>query len=173
MLVKSVLDSGYSVEMNAEGYSMFPTFLPGSRIVVKPLATGEMPSEGSVVVFTEYRPEGQEDIDNTLSGDRDVIPGINSNQLKGRVILHRLINIADDGHDNRLFITRGDSLPLPDKPLLRDQIIGVAESYKRGSGIHSVVSYVPAEWRYKINRRLLWGYIRIIAVYKKIRALWH
>ena len=44
--VKAVLESGNSVELSAAGYSMFPTLRPGDRVIVKPLAKGEIPVGG-------------------------------------------------------------------------------------------------------------------------------
>ena len=158
--IRSVLASGYSVEMNAEGYSMFPAILPGCRVVIRPLATGEVPAVGCVVVFTE---EATKEPGNESTG-------LISNTVKSRLILHRLIKITDNTPDNLQFITQGDSLILPDKPVIRDQIIGVAESYKKGIKEYSIVSFIPAAWRYKFNRRLLWGYFRIMVVFKKLGA---
>jgi signal peptidase I len=126
--VVAVLRSGNSVELSAEGYSMFPTFLPGDRIIVRPLAWGELPVAGSVVVYKD----------------------------NGGLILHRLLKIIESDTGQLIYITRGDSMSEPDSPCQFHQFLGVAVSYKRSERGLPVKPFTPASWRYIINRRLLW-----------------
>jgi len=132
-IILSVLESGNSVELQATGYSMFPTFRPGYRIVVRPLTRGEVPEPGCVVVYND----------------------------NGVLVLHRLIEVIDDGSGNTMFIARGDSLNVADKPFSREQLVGVAVSYKTGKKETSVRNYIPGQWRYRLNSRMLWLYIKI------------
>ena len=132
-IILSVLESGNSVELPATGYSMFPTFRPGNRIIVRPLTKGEVPEPGCVVVY----------IDN------------------GVLVLHRLKEVIDDGSGNTMLITQGDSLNMADKPFSREQLVGVAVSYKTGKKETSVRNYIPGQWRYRLNSRMLWLYIKI------------
>ena len=133
-IILSVLESGNSVELPATGYSMFPTFRPGNRIIVRPLTRGEVPEPGCVVVY----------IDN------------------GVLVLHRLKEVIDDGSGNTMLITQGDSLNMADKPFSREQLVGVAASYKTRKKETSVRNYIPGQWRYRFNRRILWLFVKII-----------
>jgi signal peptidase I len=141
-LVKTILESGHSIELPATGYSMFPTLRPGYRLVVKPATKGETPKIGSVVVYKD----------------------------NGSLVMHRLIEIIDDDPNNILFITRGDSMLEPDKPWPLQQMMGVAVSYRGVKKEHSVKTFVPGVWRYGYNRRLLWKYNKLMRLYDKIKA---
>jgi signal peptidase I len=129
-IIKTVLESGHSVELPATGYSMFPTLRPGDSVVVKPIPAGEFPKPGSVVIYIENKV----------------------------LVMHRLIAIIDRNDGEPLFITRGDSGIEQDKPWPQQQLLGVAVIYKRAEKGHSVKSFVPGVWRYEYNRRLLWLY---------------
>ena len=141
-LITAVLESGHSVELPATGYSMFPTFRPGYRVVVRPLTEGEPPIRGSVVVYKE----------------------------NNGLVMHRLIEIIDNDPNNILFITRGDSMLEPDKPWPLQQLMGVAVRYKGGRREHSVKTFVPGVWRYGYNRRMLWIYNKLMRLYDKMKA---
>jgi signal peptidase I len=132
-IIKAILESGNSIELQATGYSMFPTFIPGNRVVVKPLPGGTLPQPGNVVVF----------------------------QNNGVRVMHRLIRIAGDNNGNPLFITRGDSGIEPDKPVTRQQLTGIAVTCKGTKREYPVRSFLPPVWRYVLNRRLLRVYIII------------
>jgi signal peptidase I len=132
-IIKAVLESGNSVELPAEGYSMFPTFIPGNRVVIKPVPGGTLPQPGNVVVF----------------------------QKSGVLVMHRLIRIALDDNGNPLFITRGDSGIEPDKPVTRQQLIGIAVTGKGTKKEYPIRSFLPPAWKYILNRRLLSVYIII------------
>jgi signal peptidase I len=132
-IITAVLESGNSVELPATGYSMFPTFIPGNRIVIDPLPAGVLPLPGSVLVFTE-------------------------NDL---LVMHRLIEITPGNNEKLMFITRGDSRRESDKPFCRQQLLGEAVKYRGIKREHSVKKFIPGEWRYKLNQTLLWAYGRI------------
>ena len=130
----AVLESGNSIELPATGYSMFPAFMPGDRVIVKPFPKGEIPKPGSVVVYKEN------------SG----------------LVMHRLVQIIDDDSSGKpLFITRGDSRMEPDRPVTLQQLIGMAVNYKDVKKEHFVKTFVPGVWRYKYNRMLFWLYNKL------------
>ena len=141
LIVRTVLESGCSVELPASGFSMFPTFMPGNKVIIKPLSKGEVPEPGQVMVY----------FDGT------------------KLVLHRLVKIINNGSDNPVFIAQGDSLILPDKPIMREQIEGIAVSYKTGRKEYPVRTYIPGTWHHKFNRWLLWFYNRLLLVYRKIK----
>ena len=131
-LIKAVLESGNSVELPASGYSMFPTLRPDDRVIVKPGFKGEFPIPGNVVVY----------------------------EKTGVFVMHRLMEIIEGNDGNHLFISRGDQGIKQDEPWSQQQLLGIAISYKRGDKEHSIRSYIPGVWRYRLNRRLLWIYNR-------------
>jgi len=132
-IIKAVLESDNSVELPAEGYSMFPAFIPGNRVVIKPISGGTLPQPGNVVVF----------------------------QNNGVLVMHRLIRISSDNNGNPLFITRGDSGIEPDNPVTRKQLIGIAVTCKGAKREYPVRSFLPPAWKYILNRRLLRVYLII------------
>jgi signal peptidase I len=131
--IKAVLESGYSVELPATGYSMFPTLRPGDMVIINPVRPGDLPETGNIVVF------------NTNS----------------ELVIHRLIETAEDNNGERIFITRGDCMKEKDIPLQISQIIGVAAKYKRSGNDHSIRAYIPGRYRYLYNRKLLWMYNKL------------
>jgi signal peptidase I len=164
-IVRSLLEAGNSVELPASGYSMFPTLKPGDRIIVKPLAERELPTPGSIVVYYNYATtEKNKGIDDH---------GLNREtpeQDKGSLVLHRLIAITYDGPDNPLFITRGDAMTDPDQPISRNQLMGVAFSYRTGTKENSLKNYIPGFWRYKFNCSLLYTFNKSMRFLRKLRA---
>jgi signal peptidase I len=162
-----VLDSGNSVELNAAGYSMFPTLRPGDRVVVKPVAKGEVPVRGSVVVFvdngamaegTGHRAQGTEPRARS-AGLR--AQGLEQNSI---LVMHRLVEIKRDDSDDLLFITRGDSGVECDKPWPIEQLVGEAVSFKRAKREIRIKIFVPRKWRYRYNQRLLWMFNKIMRI---------
>jgi signal peptidase I len=172
-IVIAVLESGNSVELKATGYSMFPTLRPGDRVVVKPLVKGELPVPGNVVVCVgngvkaqrhngvteERRNDVTEEKHISISEERH--NNISTEQHNVILVMHRLIEIRVDDRVNPQLITRGDSLNESDKPWPRQQLLGVALSYKRSGKEHLIKNFIPGEWRYKYNRRLLWMFGKI------------
>ena len=94
---------------------MYPTIMPGDRVIVKPLPKGELPKPGTVVVYLE----------NT------------------RLVMHRLVKITCIESDKAVFISRGDSLKDYDRPWHQDQLTGIAVMYKRGVKEHSIPTFLP------------------------------
>jgi hypothetical protein len=86
---------------------------------------------------------------------------ISTEQHNVILVMHRLIEIRVDDRVNPQLITRGDSLNESDKPWPRQQLLGVALSYKRSGKEHLIKNFIPGEWRYKYNRRLLWMFGKI------------
>ena len=148
-LIKEVLKTGHSVELPATGYSMFPTLRPGDRVVVKPLAKGELPLMGSVVVCVNTGATAQ--LRNCAIDQRHNVI----------LVMHRLIEIKNDDSGNSLLITRGDSARETDKPWRQEQLLGSAISYKRRRKEHLIKAFTPGVWRYLFNHRMLWVYIKM------------
>lgn|GEM_PF-4358092 len=172
-IVIAVLDSGNSVELTATGYSMFPTLRQGDRVIVRPVAKGEVPAMGSVVVCVENGTTAQrrngatEERHNGITEERhngimtERPNGITTERYNGVLVMHRLVEIEEDDSGKLLFITRGDSGMENDKPWPQQQLMGVAVSYKRGEKEHLVKTFIPGAWRHKYNRRLLWMFGKI------------
>ena len=137
----AVLESGNSVELPATGYSMFPTFSPGRRVVIRPLSKGELPSEGDVVVC----------------------------RVNNALIMHRLTGITSDDTGNTMFITRGDSRMENDQPVSSEQLIGVAVLYKSKGKEYAIKTSIPSAWQYRFNARLLWVYGKMKRVVDELR----
>jgi signal peptidase I len=127
-IIKAVLDKGNPIELKAAGYSMFPTFRPGDRIIIKPIINEELVKHGSVVVCED----------------------------NGVFVMHRIVKMVNNDAGIQTFITRGDSTPEPDKPWVLQQLIGIAVSLKRNKKELPVKTFMPGSWRYLFNRRLLW-----------------
>jgi signal peptidase I len=132
-IVIAVLESGNSVELTATGYSMFPSFIPGDRITVKPLTNGELPKPGSVVVY----------------------------ENKGTLVMHRLVKIFYDDCGKLLFITRGDSTMKFDEPCPQKQLLGIAKSFRHGKKEYLIKNFTPFAWRYLFNCSLLWMFKKL------------
>jgi signal peptidase I len=130
-LVLSVLESGNSVELPAIGFSMFPTFRPGQRFVVRPLKEGEIPNVGSIVVCLARR-------------------------SSGKMVMHRLIEIRETNTGKILFFTRGDSRPATDEPYNIEAIIGAVSGRRTTNGVKKVREFLPGKIRRRIYRMLLW-----------------
>jgi len=189
-----LLKQGKSVSHIAEGYSMFPTLRPGDIIIVKPLKMDEVPKPGSIVIYmnkgterraqsAEHRAQGEErraqgtelsahsegrqktDDEHQVSDQEQ-----NNSEKYGGLVMHRLIGIMPDNSGEQLFITRGDSRTEPDKPLSRQQLLGVAESYRRGKKEQTVKIFIPGVWRYLLNRILLWLYGKFMRFHNKVRG---
>lgn len=131
-LVKTILESGNSVELPASGYSMFPTLRPGDLVIVKPFEKEALPNPGTVVIYEE------------------------NNSL----VMHRLIRIQKNDQGDLLFITRGDSLSTVDNQWKLDQLVGVAQQYKRLKIDRLVKPSIPGELKYMYNRNLLWLFVK-------------
>ncbi len=60
-----------------------------------------------------------------------------------------------------VYITRGDSRTENDPPWQADQLIGLADSYMRNNRQRIIIRRIPSEKEYKINRMLLWLWIKL------------
>ena len=129
--IVAVLKSGNSVELNAAGYSMFPTLRPGDRVIVKPLITGELPEPGCVVVCRD----------------------------RNELVIHRLISIVNNT-GKYVFTTRGDSRKEEDRKW-EAEMVGVAVSFKRGKRELLIKKFVPRNMYYYFNRLALWLYFKL------------
>jgi signal peptidase I len=127
-IILSVLESGNSVELPATGFSMFPSLRPGDMVIVNPIKTGDLPESGNIVVF----------------------------KTNNGLVMHRLVETAEDNRGEQIFITRGDCMKENDNPLHFKQIIGVAAKYKRSGKDNAVRALIPGRYRYIYNRKLLW-----------------
>jgi signal peptidase I len=128
-----LLEKGNVAELTATGYSMFPTLRPGDRALLKPLINTQLPQPGSIIVTRQ----------------------------KDTFVMHRLVGILDDGSDNTLFITRGDSMTEEDPPWKKEQIIGVVESLVRNDKRKQLKKKIPSLIRRKINRMMIGVWSRL------------
>ena len=134
-----LLRRGNSAEISASGYSMFPTLRPGDRVLVSPIKENESPVPGDILIIKA---------DNSL-------------------VLHRLIEIRMNNEANTVFITRGDCMNESDPPVMSDQIVGIAHSFRRNNKQRLLSSLVPAKSGYKFNKMKLWVWFKM----KKLKGL--
>lgn len=123
-----LLKGGNSAEIYASGYSMFPTLRPGDKVLVNPVVENKLPIPGEIII-------------------------VNDNYT---LVLHRLIEIRKNKEGEIVFITRGDSMAESDPPVRRDQIVGIAHSFRRNNKQRHLRSRIPAKRAYKFNRAILW-----------------
>jgi signal peptidase I len=95
-LASEVLHSSGKLRLCVTGWSMLPTVWPGDTLVVERVSPDQV-RIGDVVVVA-----------------RD-----------GQLCQHRVVSIAEDS-GNRRWITRGDALPVPDRPVLENELLGRA-----------------------------------------------
>jgi signal peptidase I len=95
-LASEVLHSSGKLRLCVTGWSMLPTVWPGDTLVVERISPDQV-RIGDVVVVA-----------------RD-----------GKLCEHRVISIAEDS-GNRQWITRGDALSVPDRPVLENELLGRA-----------------------------------------------
>jgi signal peptidase I len=95
-LASEVLHSSGRLRLCVTGWSMLPTVWPGDTLVVERVSPDQV-RIGDVVVVA-----------------RD-----------GKLCEHRVISITEDS-GNRQWITRGDALPVPDRPVLENELLGRA-----------------------------------------------
>jgi signal peptidase I len=175
-IIKVVLEAGHSVVLPSTGFSMFPALRPGDLVVVKPLMKGEIPENGSVVVYEGVQDKRlpiaigkSQDEEQQIAGSGvDKREEISSGQ-RG-LVMHRLLEIFISDSGESMFITRGDSMTAPDISWPGQNLLGVAESYKRGNKEYQVKSFIPSDCMYKINRCLLWLNNKILRVYKLFKV---
>ncbi len=110
-LASEVLRSFGKLRFAATGWSMLPSVFPGETLVVERISAGE-PQVGDVVLV------GRE----------------------GRLCAHRVVSIAWDSENPR-WITQGDGMAAPDRPVLAHELLGrVAYLIRAGKCVP-----VPAE----------------------------
>ncbi len=179
--VLEILAQGHSVELPAKGLSMFPTFRPGDKVVVRPVRKDEMPEKGEVVVYVEEgagrraQGGGEEEgagrraqgAGHRAQGAGRRAQGTGEEQI---FVMHRLIEISKDYNGDHLFITRGDSRMEADEPWKAEQLVGVAVSARSGKKERKVKSFIPSEFRYKLNWWMLWGWGKIGSMLGRLRC---
>jgi hypothetical protein len=95
-LAGEVLRSFGTLRFAATGWSMLPSIWPGETLVVERVS---------------------QDQDEVLIGDV-VLVG-----REGRLCAHRVVAKAEDSENPR-WITQGDAMPAPDRPVDRDELLG-------------------------------------------------
>jgi hypothetical protein len=174
-----LLKQGKNVVHTAQGYSMFPTLLPEDKVLVSPLAKGELPEVGSVVVlYKGLMEEGRQAPDSFWEGDRRQEEGFKGGKAEDKrqksqdkseekydrpevLVIHRLIEINNNRDSGKsVLITRGDSMREFDTPWESDQIAGIAVYFTRKGKNRIIKTRLFSEGRYFINRWLLWGWGR-------------
>jgi len=97
-LASEVLHSSGKLRLCVTGWSMLPTVWPGDTLVVEPVSPDQV-RIGDVVVVARH----------------------------GKLYEHRVVSITDTNDSrNRRWITRGDALPVPDRPVLENELLGRA-----------------------------------------------
>jgi len=107
-LASEVLHSSGKLRLCVTGWSMLPTVWPGDTLVVERVSPDQV-RIGDVVVVA-----------------RD-----------GRLCGHRVVSIAEDAGNQR-WITRGDALPVPDRPVLENELVGRASHLVRAGELVEV-----------------------------------
>jgi signal peptidase I len=110
-LAAEVLRSSGKLRLGVTGCSMLPTVWPGDTLVVERVSPDQI-RIGDVVVIA-----------------RD-----------GKLCEHRVVSIPEEA-GNRRWITRGDALPVPDRPVLESELLGRASYLIRAGKLIAV----PAE----------------------------
>jgi signal peptidase I len=110
-LACEVLRSFGSLRFAATGWSMLPSLWPGDTLVVNRI-TPDQVHVGDVVLV------GRE----------------------GRLCAHRVVSMAGDSQ-NPQWITQGDALPAPDRPVAKDELLGKVSYLIRAGKLIAV----PAE----------------------------
>jgi signal peptidase I len=110
-LAGEVLRSFGSLRFAATGWSMLPSLWPGDTLVVNRI-TPDQVHVGDVVLV------GRE----------------------GRLCAHRVVSMAGDSQ-NPQWITQGDALPAPDRPVAKDELLGKVSYLIRAGKLIAV----PAE----------------------------
>jgi signal peptidase I len=110
-LASEVLHSSGGLKLCVTGWSMLPSVWPGDTLVVERVSPDQV-RIGDVVVVA-----------------RD-----------GRLCEHRVVSIVEDSGSRR-WITRGDALPVPDRPVLENELLGRASYLIRAGKLIAV----PAE----------------------------
>jgi hypothetical protein len=142
-VILAILESGHMVELQAAGYSMFPTLRPGDKVLVKMVKDDNLPEPGNIIVALR----------------------------QDTLVLHRLTEIRIDGQGEYFYITRGDSSVLNDSPWQKSQVIGVANSYKRRKKERKLSRQVPTVSRRRLNRIVLWCWFKFKSLELRVERL--
>ncbi|MGA1978628.1 MAG: signal peptidase I [Bacteroidales bacterium] len=123
----SLLENGITIRAKADGYSMYPFIKPGSVILMEPVTPETTFLPGEIVAWK--RDSG--------------------------FVLHRLVRIINEG-DEVLYVTRGDSCPEEDTPLIRARIAGKVLAIEDANGkIREGSQLISKPW-YFYNRLKIW-----------------
>lgn len=132
-----LLAEGKTIRVRAGGTSMYPSIKPGSVIFIKPLEKDAGPLPGEIIAWKKD------------SG----------------IVVHRLIKSYKQKGQN-FFVTRGDSSPAEDEPVLLEQIAGKVVRVENSKGKPVPPgNYINKKPNYTLNRFL----VRIISQFYRIR----
>lgn len=105
-LAREVLRSSGVLRLQVTGWSMLPTIWPGDELVIERVDCNRV-STGDIVLF-----------------GRD-----------SRFFVHRVISKVDDHLSGGLgVITRGDGMPMPDRPVASSEVLGRVSLIRRSGG---------------------------------------
>jgi hypothetical protein len=127
-----LLKQGHSVEIPASGYSMFPVFWPGDRVVVAPIKEIDFIAPGNVIVV----------------------------QRENDFVMHRLIEVREEKSGVLMYMLQGDCMKSPDPPVAADMLVGIAASYFRNNRKRNIVGRPVTERRLIKNRIYLWLWLK-------------
>lgn len=141
-LAGEVLRSFGSLHFRATGWSMLPTMRPGDTLVVERVNAGQVDT-GEVVLVGRG----------------------------GRLCAHRVVSKAEDS-GNRHWVTQGDAMPAPDRPVSEQELLGrVAYLIRAGK-----LMAVPAElsvvdrWIARILRRSFLAARALVYFHSRLQA---
>lgn len=124
----SLLKEGKSIRLEASGYSMYPAIKPGYFIHIEPLNQFSQLQEGQIIAW----------------------------KRENDIVVHRLVHIYESGK-HKYFITRGDSAPSSDEPVVLSDIAGKVVFIEcRSRKRQSLSKTGIPEWKYNLNRKLAW-----------------
>jgi signal peptidase I len=136
-LAGEVLRSFGSLRFAATGWSMLPTVWPGDTLVVERVSQDEVRIGDVVLVGRE-----------------------------GRLCAHRVVSQAED-HGNPRWITQGDAMPAPDRPVMENELLGrVAYLIRAGklvavpAGLSTVQSLIAQVVRRSVPAARVLVYLR-------------
>jgi signal peptidase I len=134
-----LLAEGKTIRVRAEGMSMHPSIKSGSVIFIEPYEPGAKPRPGEIIAW----------------------------KREAGIVVHRLVNVYNQKMQKH-FVTRGDSCPDADDPIVFEQIAGkvVRIEYPEGTPV-SPHKYTGIKPNYRLNRIL----VRIISQIYRVKRI--
>lgn len=101
--IETLLSEGNSIQFKPQGWSMYPTLVPGrDEVIVSPVDANTILKRGDVVLYRRFKKNGEKDI----------------------LVLHRIWKVSEQG----VFLV-GDNQKEIEGPLAVGQMLGKAEIF--------------------------------------------